>query len=47
MVNIRIYNHPSKLFAKENHEAVVALMCALCTERGLLQRHMMQAWFLR
>jgi hypothetical protein len=36
MVNICIYNHPSKLFAREDHKAVVVLMCALCTERGWL-----------
>jgi hypothetical protein len=34
MVNICIYNHPSKLFLGEDLKAVVVLMCALCTERG-------------
>jgi hypothetical protein len=46
MVNICMYNHPSKLFTGEDHKEVVVLMLAQCTKHGCLCRGMMQAWFM-
>ena len=47
MVNICIYNHPSKHQAKEDHKVVVVLVHAPCTKHGWLWRSMVQAWFLK